>query len=464
MAPLFASPQFDDDRARGAISATLQAFDATVDEAWTNPDGILRRLRQRDPVHWSDVEAAWIVTRHDDAMTVLRDEGRFSSDARIANGGAGATVRALAEASPIPYDSLLSTSGGADHARLRRAAAAAFAPAPVEELREPIRQAAARLLAAAPVEGFDFVAGFAEPLSLQVTLQLLGVEPRRQALVAKLADLVIAATQFGAASGVTREAAERAGEDLARLIDGELGASVAPSSLLASLLEARADGSLSRDDVLGLVVFVSTVGQAPTVFALGNAVLALLRLPDQLALVRQDRGLIANLLDEAVRFDPPVRVIRRFAIGDTALRGRQARAGDQVQVIVTAVNRDPGVFVDPNRFDVRRGARNHLGFGWSSHHCLGAPVARVIAEEGLALLLDGYPELAAAGRLELLTGETAGPRALDLVGRAGTPRRLLEAAERHGIVHRSVAEAGRNDACPCGSGRKHKHCHGGRGG
>jgi hypothetical protein len=157
-------------------------------------------------------------------------------------------------------------------------------------------------------------------------------------------------------------------------------------------------------------------------------------------------------------------VIRRFAIADTTLRGRPIQAGDQVQVIVTAANRDPGVFVDPNRFDVRRGARNHLGFGWGTHHCLGAPVARVIAEEGLALLLDGYPELAAAGRLELLTGETAGPRALDLVGRPGTPRRLLEAAGWDGVVHRSVAGAGRNDACPCGTGRKYKHCHGGRSG
>ena len=441
-------------------------FDSTIDETWTNPDGILRQLRLHDPVHWSDIEQAWIITSHPAATAVLRNHTAFSADARIATGPAGTLVHAVEAQSPLPYDSIISTTDGPSHTRLRRAAAAAFSPAAVHALRPTIRSLAQHLIDSTPTEPLDAIGQFAQPLSLGVTLHLLGInnsagnttgDTTHAARIHQLANLLIITAQFGLQPGQSETFTTHARDEFTRLID-ELDAP--PASLLASLRDSRAAGRLTTDDLTALVIFIATVGQAPTVFALGNALLALLRHPDQLTALRANPALLSNLLDESARFAPPLRVIRRFAASDTQLEGRNLRAGDQLQLIIPATNRDPALFPNPNHFDLHRGARNHLGFGWASHHCLGAPVARAIAEEGFALLLRAFPNLTASGRLELLTGETAGPTALDIVGRPQTPHAIIAAAQTADVAKRSVPTAGRNHACPCGSARKFKHCHG----
>ena len=450
-------PDTDHTSKRAATAATSLTFDASVDEVWTDPDGVLRQLRAEDPVHWSSQEQAWILTCHADALAVLRDDRTFVGDGRTGSGHAGDLVRAVAAQSPLPYDSMLSSAGREDHTRLRRAAAAAFAPDSVEALREPIRTLATQLLEAAPSLELDAIGQFARPLSLAVTLHLLGVDLGRANEVARLAELLMAASQFGDDApdhGTADVPAARA--EFGRLIE-EI--EVHDDALIASLRTARDAGQLSDDDLVSLVVFISTVGQAPTAFAIGNALLALLRNPDQLEALRADRSLLANVMDEAARFDPPLRVIRRFATVDTELEGRAIQAGQMLQLVVTAANRDPAVFPEPNRFDLQRGDRTHLSFGWASHHCLGAPVARVIAEESLALLLEAFPDLVASGRLELLAGEIAGPTSLGILGRAGTPAARLEAARTNDVAARSVALVPSNHACPCGSGRKYKRCH-----
>lgn len=451
---------FVEDQAQPAATparTTLPPFDSNIDETWTNPDGILRQLRTHDPVHWSPIEQAWIITGHATATAVLRDEHTFSADARIASGNAGALVHAVEVQSPLPYDSLISTTDGAAHTHLRRAAASAFSPAAVHSLRPTIRTLAQHLIeVATPTRPFDAIAQFAQPLSLGVTLHLLGIECPDAARIHQLANLLIITSQFGQQPGQTTASTTHARDEFTRLIE-ELD--TPPSSLLASLRSARTAGNLTSEDLTALVIFIATVGQAPTVFALGNALLALLRNQHQLSALRANPALLPNLLDQSARFTPPLRVIRRFAATDTRLERRDIHAGDQLQLIIPATNRDPAVFPNPNRFDIHRAARNHLGFGWASHHCLGAPVARAIAEEGFALLLREFPNLTASGRLELLIGETAGPTVLDIVGRPHTPPALIAAAQLADVANRSVPTAGRNHACPCGSNRKYKHCH-----
>jgi len=450
-------PDTDQIPNRAAPAAATLTFDASVDEVWTDPDGLLRQLRAEDPVHWSEPEQAWILTRHADALAVLRDDHTFVTDGRAASGRAGELIRGVAAQSPLPYDSMLSSAGREDHTRLRRAAAAAFAPDAVEALREPIRDLATQLLAATPGPELDAIGQFARPLSLAVTLHLLGVDLGRANEVARLAEQLMSASQFGndaSDDGSANLVAARA--EFGALVE-QLG--VGDDSLIASLRAARDAETLSNDDLVALVVFIATVGQAPTAFAIGNALLALIRNPDQLAALRADHALLANVMDEAARFDPPLRVLRRFAAVDAKFEGHPMRAGQMLQLVVPAANRDPAAFPEPNRFDLQRGDRTHLSFGWASHHCLGAPVARVIAEESLALLLDAFPDLVASGRLELLAGEIAGPTSLGILGRAGTPAARLEAARANDVAALSVAQVPSNHACPCGSGRKYKRCH-----
>ncbi|MGH2725728.1 MAG: cytochrome P450, partial [Actinomycetota bacterium] len=113
-----------------------------------------------------------------------------------------------------------------------------------------------------------------------------------------------------------------------------------------------------------------------------------------------DRGLIPNLVEETVRFDPPITALPRRARSDTTLDGDGIADGETVLVHLGAANRDPAVFDDPDRFDVDRDAAHaHIGFGYGPHTCVGAPLARAEMAIGLDVLLDRMPELRlSAGR------------------------------------------------------------------
>ena len=433
----------------------LGPFDSTIDEVWTDVDGLIRQYRTHDPVHWSEVEQAWVLTRHADAVTVLRNDGSFVTDGREATGRAGELVRDLAKQSPLPYDSVLSAAHRDDHTRLRRGAASAFAPDSIEALRPSIRTLARELLDAATGDEVDAVAGFARPLALGITLHLLGVGMDEAARVGDLTEQVMGATQRADREAPPRDP-QTARAELGELLDT---LEVPGDSLIAALRAEREAGRFSDDDLVAMVVFIATVGQAPTSFVIGNALLTMLRNPELLEVLRANSALLANVMDESARFDPPLRVLRRFAAVDTEFGGRQIAAGDQLQLIIPAANRDPAAFPEPNRFDLTRGDRSHLSFGWASHRCLGAPVARVIAEESVALLLEEFPDLTTSGRLEILTGEAAGPTSLGIVGRANTRPTILEAARATAMEHRSVLPVPPKHACPCGSGRQYRRCH-----
>jgi cytochrome P450 len=125
---------------------------------------------------------------------------------------------------------------------------------------------------------------------------------------------------------------------------------------------------------------------------IANAMWHLLSFPAELALVLEDRRLIPAAIEESLRLEPAAAVVDRYATRDTHLGGARIRAGDQVTVSISGANRDPAVFPDPGRFDVRRpGAARHLAFAHGPHFCLGAHLARLEAETAVRVMLDLLP-------------------------------------------------------------------------
>jgi cytochrome P450 len=120
---------------------------------------------------------------------------------------------------------------------------------------------------------------------------------------------------------------------------------------------------------------------------------ALLRHPDQLAELRRHPELIAGAVEELLRYDPPVQWVSRVAGEAIELRGQTLRRGDIVLASVGAANRDPAVFTDPDRLDIRRAENKHLAFGSGIHFCLGASLARMEAQVVIGRLLDRFPNL-----------------------------------------------------------------------
>ena len=159
--------------------------------------------------------------------------------------------------------------------------------------------------------------------------------------------------------------------------------------LLSHLIAARdGDARLTEDELLSTALLLFFAGHETTVNLIGNAVLALTRHPDQLTSVLAEPPLMANAIEEVLRFDSPVQRTFRVAAEDFELGGARIRAGERVAALIGAANRDPRRFVDPDRLDVRRvDAKHHLSFGGAIHYCIGAPLARLEAEIALRAVL-----------------------------------------------------------------------------
>jgi cytochrome P450 len=164
--------------------------------------------------------------------------------------------------------------------------------------------------------------------------------------------------------------------------------------LISGLAQAEIDGEvLSDDEIFSFLRLLLPAGVETTYRSLGNLLFALLSNPDQLGAVRSDRSLIPQAVEEAVRWEPPLLTITRVATCDTELGGVSIPAGSAVMPVLGAANRQEDRYADPDRFDIFRSARAHIGFGHGAHVCLGMHLARLEMRVALNLLFDRLPNL-----------------------------------------------------------------------
>ena len=290
-----------------------------------------------------------------------------------------------------------------DHTRLRGLVARAFTPRRIEDLRTATEGITAELIDAMAAERgtVDLIEAFAYPLPVRVICTLLGVPARDEAIF----------TDWS--RGIARSldpSILRSPQVVAAIVEARQGLSTYIGELLAErrrkpgddLLSALAavdvDGdSITAREIVSLAQLLLVAGHETTVNLIGNGALALLRAPDQLALLRLRPELAGPAVDEFLRFDGPVQISQRIAMENLDLFGHKVRKGDEILLILGAANRDPAAFAEPHRLDVTRDARKHVAFGGGIHHCLGAALARMEGLIAFKALLDAFPtmELAA---------------------------------------------------------------------
>ncbi len=335
----------------------------TLEELEDEPYGILARLREHEPVSWLASLGGWLVTRHDLALEAMRSSATFTvDDPRFST-------------AQVVGRSMLSTDGD-EHARHRDPFARAFRLDAVRaRLGGLVEDEAVRLVAAlAPAGHGELRRGVAGPLAVASMAHALGLaRVAPEEVLAWYDAIVTAVTEITAGRAPARSAGQAFGA-LRAAVD-EAAAQEPASSLLAA---AAAAGGLSTSELVSNAAVLLFGGIETTEGMIANALLHLLTHPSELERVKREDALLPGAVEESLRLEPAAAVVDRYATRDVELGPASIGRGDLVRVSLTAANRDPRVFPDPDRFDVTRpNARRQLAFAQGPHVCLGMHLARV---------------------------------------------------------------------------------------
>jgi len=238
----------------------------------------------------------------------------------------------------------------------------------------------------------DFVDKVAFPLPANVISALVGVpEADREFLRPLIYDLGVGIEPTATDDEIA--AADTAGEEItAYVVDLIARRRADPQDdLLSGMIEAKdGEDKLTEDEIIVNTLLIYAAGFETTTHLLGNTVRQLVAHPDQHQLLRSDRSLVPGAIEEVLRFDPPVQMDGRYVFEDLELGGVTIPAGSGTMTLIGAVNRDPDVVDDPDRFDVTRTDTQVLSFGSGIHYCLGAALARLEGQALLGRMLDRY--------------------------------------------------------------------------
>ncbi|WP_306335399.1 cytochrome P450 [Streptomyces sp. KL118A] len=351
------------------------------------------RLREHGPIHPAEFHLGlkgWVIVGYDLAREALTHPAllKDATPAAAALADAGYVLHKPS----VGLGAQMLEADPPEHTRLRRLAAAAFTPRRTTDLAPRIEQIAHDLIDALPVSGeTDLVETFNTPLPAQVIAELLGIPHEHH-------------RDFSLWSGQALQVASAEHRTALTSLHGLLADLVADKrrrpqdDLLSALVALRDhdDGRLSEEELVGTAMMLVVAGHESTVHLLGNAVLALLRRPEQLRLLRERPGLMPGAVEEFLRHDTSVeRSTSRYAARDITLGGVPIPRGSMVVVALGSAGHDaPQADGDlPDDLDVTRPGARHLAFGHGIHHCLGAPLARLEATIALRTLLSRVPEL-----------------------------------------------------------------------
>lgn len=344
-----------------------------------DPYGVYGALREEALVFQNPMLGMWMANGYDEVQQVLRDHAHLSSE-WIGLGQLGDVLQAptmLFSDPPV-------------HERLRQVVAPMFTTRAVSTMADRITLVTEELLSDLRLgEPFDIVGQLAYPLPVIVIAEMLGVPPGDRDQFKEWSDTVIGFN--GMADPENTERNRSVVEDLIAYLRAQIvfRTEHPGDDLISRLIAANESGTVSEAELLAACVLLLVAGNETTTNLLANMVLAFTRFPEQYEILSADRSLIANAVEEALRFDPPVQAVPRLATSEIEIGGVFIPAGHMVFAMNAGANRDPGVFENPDVFDIRRAnASRNLSFGFGIHHCIGASLARLEARIMLELLLD----------------------------------------------------------------------------
>jgi cytochrome P450 len=360
----------------------------------TEPGPLIAELRERDPVCWVPGMDAWVVTRHEDVRLLCNDP-RLTADASAHEAYRAPTTtdpRAVRLLAALPF-----RATPADPESLgRRLVYRTLSPRAIERTRQQIQKAVEEF--AAPLrrrdDVVDLVGEFTKPVSTTVIGRLLGV-PDEGEIAVRFHNLPRAARNIRPfLSAHKREKAERAGIEVFEFVFDlvETHREALREGIITDLLAAgEGNERVTNEDIVSVVAALVATGTNTPGNGASRGLLSLLKNPDQLDLLRRDRSLLPNAIEELLRYDSGLVAMARYVLEDFELHDRILKKGQLVILSLTGANRDPRVFPDPERIDILRDTRASIAFGHGPHYCVGVHIARSELHLMLDAALDFLP-------------------------------------------------------------------------
>jgi cytochrome P450 len=352
-----------------------------------DPLPMYRWLREERPLYYNEEYDFYAVSRYEDCERGLVDAKRYIS-------GRGGVLELIKAGIEMPPGTLIFEDPPA-HTAHRSLLSRVFTPRRVSALEPKIREFCARSLD--PLAGrdeFDLIADFGAQMPMRVIGMLFGIPEADQESIRAGVDTTLR-TEAGKPMNVGAEPSF-GGEMFGEYIDWRMEH---PSDdLMTELLHAEFEDetgttrTLNRDEALLYTTVVAGAGNETTTRLIGWAGKILAENPDQRRELVEDPALIPNAVEELVRYEPPGPSIGRYLPADAKVHGQIVPAGSAMLFVVGAANHDDRRFDDPDRFDIHREIRQHLGFGYGIHFCLGAALARLEGRIALEELLARFPE------------------------------------------------------------------------
>ncbi|MBP2049737.1 cytochrome P450 [Streptomyces griseochromogenes] len=371
-------------------------FDPRDPSVRTDPYPIYRRLREADPIHRSNF-GYWVLSRYADVDAVLRApeaSSEFYRNTTWANRRGGPE-------SPLvqSVQNWMLMLDGPAHRRIRSVISKVFTRASVERLRPRIAAETERLLDAVGEGDTDLIQSLALPLPVTVTCELLGLPTRDRDQCRRWTEHI---SRVIDPSITDEDAADMnaAEVEFREYVSGHIKERRATprEDILSLLVHADVDGERLTDaEIIANIQFLFVAGHETTVNLIGNGLLALLRHPEQLRILRENPELIANSVDEISRYDTPVQIVSRILGGSVELGDVTLPEGAKVMLLFGAAGRDPERYPDPDRLDVTRTGTKTLAFSGGPHYCLGAGLGKMETAIVLTELLRRYSKIELTG-------------------------------------------------------------------
>jgi cytochrome P450 len=359
-------------------------YDVELD---ADPYPTYRRLREEAPVYYNERYDFWALSRHEDVERALVNWPVFTST----HSDILDIIKAGVELPP----GVLLFEDPPEHTMHRGLLSRVFTPRRMAALEDQVREYCGRCLdPLVGSSGFDIIAELAAMLPMRVIGMLLGIPEEDQVAVRNRTDANLR-TVPGQPMAVKEENVAR-GDHFADYI--EWRAEHPSDDLMTQLLNAEFEDengtlrTLTRHEVLTYTAVLAGAGNETTGRLIGWLAKLLAEHPDQRRDLVEDRALLTNAIDEALRFEPTGHAVARFTMQDYTNHGVTIPAGSAVLLLMASANRDPRRYEDPDVFDIHREDTQHLTFGFGLHFCLGASLARLEGRVALDELLNRFPE------------------------------------------------------------------------